>query len=316
MVDKRILFESTSRIPSIEHFPLILLEKLLKIIPERSLPSIRTDSKLPDAPYVTFQHLSNRLLVRKRNTASLDNVDMDTDGSEDVIDEDAIEVPVQNQASIQRVVSLMKSLLDRYEPVNQVKIVRRLVHDCPHSALKARFIDFLRSLIFEEAAADPLWAYVGSFMNEITAHVDAQKQTLVAVDTLVQNVEVHVSICCLIQLWCMVKHRLPRKIKGRELQEFYDVLQATLGHWLSDTLAMPPDDYYRLYLLEGALQQIIRVLNDTHKRMGYDGIVDGTSASGDVNDTGFPTPVDTPPPPPAKEPLTEKVIVGDADLFL
>ena len=299
------LFDSMSRIPSLAHLPLSLLEKLVRVVPKQSLPLTKTNSKLPDSPYVTFQHLSNRLLVRQRGTGS-----GESDIDDDVAVDNTIGVRTQKQTSNEPVVSLMKSLLNVYQPVNQVKMIRRLVHDSPYPGLQALFIDFLRSLIFDEAAAEPLWTYIGSFMKDMTAHVDIEKGILREVDTLVQKVEIYVAASTMIQLWCMVKHRLPRKIKGRMLHEFFDILQSTLSRWLSDTMAMPPDEYYRLYLLEGALQQVIRVLDDASGRKSNDKIEVGESLSDDDDaNTGFPSSSDQSPPP------TKPVIVGDAKLF-
>jgi hypothetical protein len=44
---------------------------------------------------------------------------------------------------------------------------------------------------------------------------------------------------------------------------------------MTDNLSMPPDDYYRLYLLEGALRQVVHILdvarqkrNNSHEEGG------------------------------------------------
>jgi hypothetical protein len=164
-----------------------------------------------------------------------------------------------------RTVGLMKSLLTRYQPENQVKIVRKLVHDCPHPGLQAKLIDLLRPVIFEEAAADALWTYVHSFVKDLLAYVDKENDTLVETNDLVQKMEVYVGAITMIQVWCMRKGKLPKKIKGKALGNFYKILKKMLAYWISDSLAMPPNDYYRLYLLEGALEQLMRILGAARK---------------------------------------------------
>ena len=72
---------------------------------------------------------------------------------------------------------------------------------------------------------------------------------------------------------------------------------------------MPPEEYYRLYLLEGALQQVIRVLGEDSGTKSNGTIEVGESLSADDANTGFPSSSDQSPPP------TKPVIVGDAELF-
>ena len=99
-----------------------MLDTLFPSIPEKSLPPVHSTSTKPDAPYETFQLLSNRLVMK----------------TPVVQDELSFEKPQPQQqeweskAHSERIVGFMKSLLARYNTVNQVKIVRKLVHDCPH----------------------------------------------------------------------------------------------------------------------------------------------------------------------------------------
>jgi hypothetical protein len=235
-----ILLKSTGDHPFLEYLPLSLLTNLFQIVPEKSLPAVSSTSAKPDAPYETFQLLSNRLVIQKRDR---DRVSKDQE--------------LESKARSERIVVLMKSLLARYQSVNQVKIIRKLVHDCPHPVLQAKFIDLLRPVIFDEEASDALWTYINSFVKDLVSHGDKDSDTLVNVDDLVQKVEIYVGAITMIQLWCMVKGKLPKRIKGHSLGSFYKILTKMLESWLNDSV--PPDDYYRLYLLEGALQQVIRI---------------------------------------------------------
>ena len=237
-------------------------------------------------------------------------VDIDEDDNQDVSVGTADRV-LESDLDTKRIVELMKSLLDRYQPVNQVKIIRKLVHDCPHPGLKAKFMDLLRSVIFEPSAADALWTYIGSFIKDMLEHVDSEVGSLIHVERLVQKVELYVGAVTMIQLWCLVRLRLPRKIRGQPLGDFYKILTTTLGRWLTGAMSMPPDDYYRLYLLEGALQQVMRILDDARKRKNCDmeseSLLQPTPADDMASGNSLASP-DMPHSP-------QQVIVGQADIF-
>ena len=288
------LFESTSDLSSLQHLPLSLLDNLLRVIPPHSLPAVHTKSTTPDSPFETFQQLSNRILVQPRKEGSEDpsphkhHQHRRTAGLE-----------LDSQKNSERIVGLMKTLLSRYEPVNQVKIIRKLVHDCPHPGLQAKFMDLSRAVLFEPSAADAFWSYINTFVKEMTSHIDRnpiddkmgdddesacpQRENevpkcivkdeggpyFINVDDLVQKVEIYVGAVTMIQLWCLVKSKLPQKISHQSLIEFHDVLKGMLDRWMTDSMSMPPDDYYRLYLLEGALQQVVQILDEARKGEKY-----------------------------------------------
>jgi hypothetical protein len=340
-----ILFRSTLHRRSLAHLPLSLLDNLLRIIPDQSLPPTKTNSRKPDSPYETFQQISNQILVRPGSDNGDDDSDDDDDheGYEPITKGekvDAKDAELQSKAKAERFVTLMKSLLNKYDPITQVKTIRKLVHDCPHLGLQARFIDLLRPLIFEPSAADALWTFIGSFVKDMLKHMDNNddgnkdtdsdnedlpqkpRQSLTHVATLVTKVELFVATTTMIQLYCMVKYHMPRKIKARPLRDFYAVLQNTLGLWVTDSATMPPDDYYRLFLLEGALQQVLRVCPLRKRKTGDDtsaeeGTLTVTSLDEDVeasnsggNNVGVQQ-TTLEPPKPAKQ----QVIVGEVGIF-
>ena len=295
------LFKGTEKVPHLQHVPIILLDNLLQVIPEKSLPESHTSRIKADSPLETFQQLSNRILARPREEE--EDTAMDSEMEESVL-------------STNRIVGLMKELLSKYQPTNQVKLIRQLVHDCPHHGLQAKFMDLLRAVIFEPTAADALWTYVGSFVKDLTAHIDKNQEELIHVETLVQKVEVYVGAVTMIQLWCMVKGKVPPRVRKHSLKDFFKVLKVMMERWMTDSMSVPPDDYYRLYLLEGALEQVIRIL-DENKMDGSSDHGEGSHhlSSTENNSSGG---IDEPQSPEEKKetpPEPVRVSAADADLF-
>jgi hypothetical protein len=289
-----ILFHSTSNLPLLQHLPLSLLDNLLRVIPDMSLPPSQTNSKKPDSPLETFQQLSNRIMVYRED---------------DDEEEDRNKRELESQKNTETIVNLMKMLLSRYQPVNQVKIIRKLVHDCPHPGLQAKFMDLLRAVIFLPQAYEALWSYIGNFVKDLVGHMDMEQEVLIHVDRLVQKVEIYVGAITMIQLWCMVKSKLPKKIRGQSLRDFDKVLKIMLGRWMTDK---PPDDYYRLFLLDGALQQVLRILDEGRKKK----LDSSSNHSAESKASATETPDDDPIINELEGPPPTKVIIGEADLFL
>jgi hypothetical protein len=274
----------------LEPLPIYLLDNLVKVIPDQSLPSVGTYSKKVDAPFETFQLLSNRILTQ-------------TEEGEESRENETI-----SKARSERMVNLMKNLLTRYQPINQVKIVRKLVHDCPHPGLRAKFMDLLRPVIFNEEASEALWSYIKSFVKDLLDHHDEEQRTLVNLDDLVEKVEIFVGAITMIQLWVMVKGKVPKKISAKPLGRLYKTLKKMLESWLDDTISMAPDNYYRLYLLEGALGQVMSNLDSVRGEMKRVDCGDSQS---------------TPPSRPQsstaasdKTSIAPAPIVGEVDIFL
>lgn len=300
-----ILFKTSAEHHFLDSIPLLLLDNLIKFVPEKSLPTVSSAATTIDAPYETFQLLSNRMMVKPPKKSKLCKK----------------QVELESKARSERIVGLMKSLLSRYPSINQIKIVRKLVHDCPHPGLQAKFMDLLRPVVFEEECAEALWSYIGSFIKDLEGHVAKHRDELFNINDLINKVELYVGAITMIQLWCMVKGKLPKKIKGSPLGKFYKILKRSIAAWMSDQNTMPPDEYYRLYLLEGALHQVVQTLDAARQKRkhfrGEDGSLssssttlegeDGTSGEGSqqgdegVDDTAVAE--------------KECAIVGDADIF-
>lgn len=288
-----ILFKAAHSQPFLEELPFILLEHLFKVVPETSLPTVSSTSNDVDAPYEAFQLLSNRMMakpIKNYGKKSMKQVELDSKTRSEFI------------------VGYMKCLLNRYQVVNQVKIVRKLTHDCPHPGLKAKFLDLLRPVIFEEECSEPFWSYLGSFLKNLQGYVQEGKDELVNTKELINDVEVYVGTITMVQLWCLVKGKLPKKIKGAPLGKFHHVLKKSIDSWM-DEGNMPPDDYYRLYLLEGALQQLILTLDAAKEERQQEET--GFSSSAREN---MANPVEGSLDS-STEDRTKNVIVGDADIF-
>lgn len=290
-----ILFKTTGNYPFLEHLnlPIKLLETLCDLVPEKSLPATGSTSRKPDSPFETFQLLSNRLVVRKVNGEEAATKDQE----------------LESKRRTEKIVGLMKSLLSKYQSINQVKIIKKLVHDCPHPGLQAKFMDLLRPVIFDEEAHDAFWTYINSFIQDLLGHMDEEHENLLEVDDLVEKVEIYVGAVTMIQLWVMVKGRLPKRTEGHSLGHFYHILETMIKRWMSDSLSMPPDDYYRLYLLEGSLLQVEHVLGaakQDRKNCQEESPEDTAGAvesslTGKIADKSSETP---------------SIVVGDADIFI
>jgi hypothetical protein len=228
--------------------PLLFVQQLLEVIPEKAVSSFNPNVKTPDSPLETFQLLSNRILVQSRNDTSL-------------------EEKQKIRQKTDRIVSLMKALLDRYIPVQQIQIVKHLLIDCPHPGLRAKFLDFLRPLILEQEqgeASDLFWEYIGSFIEALSNdHLKQGHNTLVNVHDLIDNVEIHVGAISMVQLFALVNHRLPspgQKWEG-SMRDFHKILEQSNQSWTSDDSMLSPENCYRLNLLEGSLQQVLLLLD-------------------------------------------------------
>lgn len=303
-----ILFKVSTEYHFLESLPLLLLDKLFKVVPERSLPAVSSASKQVDCPYETFQLLSNRIMVKP----AVDHKPIKKTTGGKKLKNELKEMELESKARSERVVGLMKSLLNRYPTVNQIKIVRKLVHDCPHPGLQVKFMDLLRPVVFEEECAEAFWSYIGSFIKDLLAHVDESKGELRNTSDLINKVEIYVGAITMIQLWCMIKGKLPKKIKGHPLGKFYKTLKKGIAAWMNNEGTMPPDDYYRLYLLEGALQQVMHILDSARQKRKQE---DGSLSSSHHTTTDRTEESSADEGPKSTKGDNGDVVVGDIDIF-
>jgi hypothetical protein len=236
---------------------LSLLEKLLKVVPERSFTLFTSEKnkrkidakkkRRPDHPIGTFQLLSN--LVVAETQGRRDNDDDDDDALQ------------EEQASKQKkVLSMMQSLLAAYEPAHQVYIIDELIQNCPHQGFECKLFDMLRPLVSRSDSPDVLWKYLDKVVDDLSDHVveAGDKCQLIEVESLIDKVEIYVSLMTMLQLWLMVHFESPR-VDMSILFSFNRALKASLQRWSQDSSVLPPDDYYRLYLLESVLEQVLQL---------------------------------------------------------
>lgn len=234
--------------PAQDLLPFLFIDKLLEIVPAKAVSSFTPVVKTPDSPLVTLQVLSNRILAPSRPNMSLEQ-----------------KRKIRNQSD--RIVCLMKALLDRYVTVQQVAIVKQLVIDCPHPGLKAKFLDFLRPVILEQENTDTgnlFWKYIGTFIEALVDnHLEHGRETLVNVDYLIENVEVPVGAVTMIELFVLAEKRLPLAVQELEgsIRSFHNVLEKSTQKWMNDASTVAPENCYRLNLLVGSLHHVLFVLD-------------------------------------------------------
>lgn len=227
---------------------IFLLEKLLKFVPKRSLTLFDADKisrkdalkrRRPDHPIGTFQLLSNLVVAEACSQQQ----------------------PHEEHAVLQKkVLSLMNALLAIYEPAHQVYIIDELIQNCPHQGFECKLFDMLRPLVSRYDSPDVLWKYLDKVVDDISDHVVEAGETcqLIEVDTLIDKVEIYVSLMTMLQLWLMVHFESPR-VDMSILFSFSRALKASLQRWSQMSTDLPPDDYYRLYLLDSVLDQVLQL---------------------------------------------------------
>jgi len=176
------------------------------------------------------------------------------------------EEEMEYRKRVDRIVQLIKDLLNRYEVTSQVQIVEQLIHDCPNPGLRARYLDLLRPLMFETNCEKQLWDLLSTCIDDMIKHWDQSNQSIKNIDDLIENVELSVSALTMIQKWSLVKDgELPMIIRNRNmkdsLQGFHGALQQMLHRWSTDSVVAPPENHYRLFLLDSAAQNVLQVLN-------------------------------------------------------
>jgi len=257
-----VLFKKSGDCPSmLEHPSSLFLESLVRMVPERSLVAERIIHGKPDAPLELFHLLSNRLMTRIPKTSDIEEGKEDEDREEANI---SLNEEAEFRMRSQRTVGIIKALLGRFTPVNQVQIVEKLIHNCSTPGLQARFLDLLRPVILipDPQTEKLLWNLLMSIINDLfKKYWDRKEQVLIDVDVLInQDVEVSVGAITMIQMWSLAEGKeLPvgEKGIGDELRGFHDALQKLLDRWSSkddDSSLSAPQLHYRLFLLDSAIQ--------------------------------------------------------------
>lgn len=225
-----------------------LLRTLLAIAPAQSLPTPKAN--YPDSPIGTLQLVSNRIVAGAS-----------ADGQRSTPSRVEVDLPDATRAF-----SLMKQVVSKYNPVDQVVIVRQLVQDCPHPGLKPKLLDLLRVFVAwdtECKAMSDAWAYLDSFvvdLEDIVETKESGEMVLRDAGDLVDGVEVYVSAFGLLHLWMLMKRTATGIVDAASrLEIIHNAVRTTLSHWETRNGGMgaPPDQHFRLNLLESSLRNAI-----------------------------------------------------------
>lgn len=236
-----------------QHLGYVLLDNLLSQIPSHSLskPTLSSD---PLSPIGTFQLLSNRIVVVAVESSQHDLRKTCRDAT----------LPNATQTF-----QLMKVLLAKYNPMDQVMLIKELVRDCPHDGLQPKLLDLLRSFVsWNDSDAEALvWEYIESFVADLETHVEVRTKgnaMLKNTEALVQNGEMFGSALGLIQRWVMLKRMMIPDVSNLKprLELLHEAMTNTLRRWSTDSMATPPDEYFRLNLLEDCLSKTLSSIKE------------------------------------------------------
>jgi hypothetical protein len=230
-------------------FGYLLLESLLQVLPDASM-SIRGGDGSGKI-IGTCQLIANQIL----ESASQENKS----------DMRSMVVP-DSAWSFQ----LLKRVVSRYRPIDQLRIVRCLMEDCPHPALRPKLLDLLRSSIRwnDTQAEHGMWQYLNStFLTALDGHMDCKSTSLMNVNGLIDNCEVYCAVFGIMQLFIVNEHKpffeSLSDVRLR-LDRFHGVLKRSMRDWDSQSSNLtfsPPSNYYRINLLESILAQVIEGLS-------------------------------------------------------
>jgi hypothetical protein len=158
----------------------------------------------------------------------------------------------------------------RYRPIDQFRIIRGLIEDCPHPSLRPKLVDVLRcSIRWNDTLAEHrMWQYFDStFLAALDGHIDWNCTSLINVNDLIDNCEMYSAVFGIMQLFIVNKrYALFESIADVRvrLDRIHKVLQSCSQEWASQSPSLsfsPPSNYYRINLLESILSQLIERLS-------------------------------------------------------
>jgi hypothetical protein len=251
------MIKESKRCTELQDISFYFLNSLVNTVPVRSLeiPDCKMYDKSfderPDVPYQIVHFLSvQAIVVSNRQGETSPDGDM------------------QHRKHVSYTMGMIRELLNRYKSKSQVAVVEKLVHDCPNPPFQARFLDFLQPILLESECQDKLWRLLHQQLDNLLHHLDRNSQFFVDVEGLIQNVEIHVSTLSLIQrsaIGCFKKRQMTNRTEElrQKLFFFHRALNQQLDQWSRTTVTTtkPPDNFFRLNLLEGAFQNILTLLD-------------------------------------------------------
>jgi hypothetical protein len=242
-----VLFKKAGDYPKLlSNIPLSFLESLLQVVPDQSLkleipnPNDESFHELPDAPLEVFQILSDQMISCR--TSSVDE-------------------ELMYKKHVAYISGLITSLINRYIPASQVQIVEKLIHDCPNPGLQARFLDLIRPILFDTSCEKEVWKILNNLIKDLFKHISEDNSILlIDVDGLISKIELYASAITMVQRWMMVRKGItPPGIRyiHVSLKRLQDDLQSVLEKWSTDSSTTPPNDHYRLFLLDSSIHNAL-----------------------------------------------------------
>lgn len=226
-----ILLNADECIKSQQH-GFLLLQRLLSLISKTSLPT--PSPRRPDHPVGAFQLLSNRII---NDAASKPGPKANA------------ELPNGSQAF-----QLMKALLSKYLPRDQIRFVQRLHAQCPQHGLKPKIMDLLRDIVTwnDSSALAKAWSFLDSHLGELEEYIRSDGQLrVVDTENLIMEAEDFIALMGIFRLWYMLR-KTPTGVPDLE-SRLTRVVRA-VSQTVSTTQSL---DMFRLGLLENAAQLVL-----------------------------------------------------------
>lgn len=156
---------------------------------------------------------------------------------------------------------LMKRLLSKYKPISQFRLVKSLLHSCPHFSMKPKIVDLWRGVISwkDQAAELKLFVSLRDPVNKLTRHV--KNGNLLDVDELIDMSEFYSAVLGVLLLWTRVgSYPIPEKNSlTSQLKLFQSALIETSQSWGKGDILFP-DQGHRLNILSDSTEQLLSVL--------------------------------------------------------
>ena len=204
-----------------------LLENALRVTPIHALSCNEREKGSPIDPVGTMQLLCNEMLSSQQSPTKLASVS-----------------------------GLLQGVVERYQPAHQIKLVQRLMEDCPQPGLVPRLLDLLRPLVLSVEDTNPAAAQVWTLLDEDYFQPLCGKQY--TTEELLEQVELHVAALTMLRLQLLIRKAVPVQVETTIPQLVESVLP-----WLSGRIrgfernpGAAPDQFFRLNILQLALEQV------------------------------------------------------------
>jgi hypothetical protein len=247
--------KEASHCPNLREPSLTFLQSLLQCVPVCSLTiknlailKDNTPHERPELPLEIIQVLSDQMVM-----VSQVNGHKTSDNQ------------AQRRKHVAHIASLVTGVLHRYQPSDQVVLLDKLVHDCPNPGLQARYLDLLRPLLSDTTCHALILDLLKRQVDKLLLHMNLRPNPKLSdIDGLIENAEVFVSTVSLIQRFCMANHAEQPPIfldaeRLESLRLFHEALVQQNNNWISGEPNNAPEHFYRLYLLQDMLQNVLNL---------------------------------------------------------